>query len=196
MPVISLKPEEEKPKEKPQGVILGVVLLIVALAVIGVLWGGLYYYKTLVNSNVATLNADIDAVQEEMVKYKEARSMNTILKKQIENISSMLESHLCWSGFFTKLEEMTAKKVYFTNFVGDEENSSVSLEGRAESYTILGEQLAVFRDSDMVKSFEIQQARMVSEGGKNYVEFGARLNLVDNVFKCSVQSLNNQENNQ
>ncbi|GAG84094.1 unnamed protein product, partial [marine sediment metagenome] len=45
MPVISLKPEEAKPKEKTQGLVLGFILIIIVLVVLGIAWGGIYYFK-------------------------------------------------------------------------------------------------------------------------------------------------------
>lgn len=184
MPVISLKPKEDKPKERPHGLVLGVAVIVGALLVVGVLWGGFYYFRQYETKNVESHQEEITRIDGELERYKDVRSKNEVLTKQIENITSLLSNHICWSPFFAELEDLTVKKVYFTRFSGDEAAESLSLAGRAADYTTLGEQFAVFRESDTFDSFKISQAQYITEGNDNYVDFSATLDFSPDALLC------------
>ncbi len=184
MPVISLKPKEDKPKEQPHGLVLGVSAVVGAMLVVGVLWGGFYYYRQFETKNVASQQEEIVRINGELEKYEDVRSKNEVLAKQIENITSLLDNHICWSPFFAELDDLTVKKVYFTRFSGDEVAESLSLAGRAADYTTLGEQFAVFRESDTFKSFKISQAQYITEGNNSYVDFSATLDFSPDALLC------------
>ena len=184
MPVISLKPEEDKPKEQPHGLVLGVAAIVGAMRVVGILRGGFYYYRQFEIKNVAANQEEIVRINGELEKYDDVRSKNEVLAKQIENITSLLDNHICWSPFFAELEDLTVKELYFTRFSGDETAESLNLTGRAADYTTIGEQFAVFGNSDTFKSFRISQAQYITEGNDNYVDFSATLDFSTDVLLC------------
>ncbi len=110
---------------------------------------------------------------------------NNHTAQKITIVKRLMDNKIVWNKFFALLEKYTLDGVYFDSLVADTSGELV-LPGVAENYTVLAQQIAVFRDaSDFVKEVKISSAQLYSDvkAGVLGTSFQVRLTLQDNIFK-------------
>lgn len=103
-------------------------------------------------------------------------------KEEIDKFAPYLNNHILITKFFDFLEKNTHPRVYFTQMALKASHASVSLSGRADSFLSLGQQLMIFNESPMVKSFSISNISLSEERN---VMFNLTLSLDPSLFKKS-----------
>jgi hypothetical protein len=83
---------------------------------------------------------------------------------QLLNLKNVLDNHVTASPIFSFLEKNTNKKVFYTRLDFDAKQNVFTLEGAAESYDILAEQLEAFNQAPDVKRFLINESQL--SGGR------------------------------
>lgn len=129
--------------------ILNFISVIVFVAAISV-YGGAWFYRTTLNSSIASINADISKIQ------KELQGKDSIMKEMIrfdtklKTLGFLLDNHTSLQNLFKFLEEETMKNVRYSEFgysFGGNNTIDIRLAGEAESYSTIALQAQNFVDS-------------------------------------------------
>ncbi|MCJ7786741.1 hypothetical protein MUP06_00800 [Patescibacteria group bacterium] len=101
-------------------------------------------------------------------------------QEKIEVVASLLTSHQLSRNFFTRLEDLSCPKVFFSNLDLDVGKSQVSLSGQTESFEALGQQLLIFKKGEFIKDVNLTK---VSIGKEGEIEFTIELSFDPQIFK-------------
>ena len=98
---------------------------------------------------------------------------------QLVNLQNLLGNHIAASKAFPILERITSHKVYYRSVDLKIPERQLELDGIAESYEVLGEQLESFNQAAEMENSLVNQSQLVNQA----VQFKATLLLKDNVLK-------------
>jgi len=104
------------------------------------------------------------AQEEEVLAYQ----------KKIKDFGLLLESHSLPSKFFDFLEKTTHPRVWISQISLAPGESQVSLTGRAESFTALGQQIQILKNENLLKQVDLTK---ISLGEKGEIEFSLNLSF-------------------
>ncbi|HMB25791.1 MAG TPA: hypothetical protein VKP03_00050 [Patescibacteria group bacterium] len=104
---------------------------------------------------------EISQTQAKINSYDTGRMQAEKLKKRSDVLHVLVDNHLRWTAFLSKMERYTIENVYYTNMVVNKD-FSVNLQARAKTYADLATQLAVLQEADFVDSVEINSAGKVT----------------------------------
>lgn len=170
-----------KPKVK---IPLWVTILLAVDIIVLLALGGTYFY--FYQSSEKT-ESQIKEVEEKLVRTPEERSMEDNLAKisqRISNFKKVLKGHEKTSQLFPFLEGISHPNVWFTDFDFQSEKNLISLKGKASSFSVVGEQIEVLKNNDLVKEIKLEQLSMGEEGERGAeVSFALRLTFKPEVLK-------------
>jgi len=128
--------------------------------------------KTLQNIEdiISQKETSVKALKEKIFGYQE----------KIEVVASLLTSHQLSRNFFTRLEDLSCPKVFFSNLDLDVGKYQVSLSGQTESFEALGQQLLIFKKGEFIKDVNLTK---VSIGKEGEIEFSIELSFDPQMFK-------------
>jgi hypothetical protein len=126
----------------------GGVLFVVVLIYAGLRFG----YEPYLNSQVSSLNAQAQKVEQSVSPADEANLIT--FYSQITNIRLLIKNHIFFSRFLTWLEENTEANVYYTSMASTA-NGQVSLTGIGKTSADTLEQIAAFEASPDILSVAI-----------------------------------------
>ena len=98
---------------------------------------------------------------------------------QLANFNEILANHPLPSKLFPFLENITNRRVLYTNLDLQMKERKLSLEGAAASYGVLAEQLESYEQESAIESYTLNQSQF-SEG---VVRFKATLTLAEEILK-------------
>ena len=168
---INLIPKEYKKKGVALGVIFsktgGIVLMLLVLSLL--LSGGLFLLQKKIQKN-------LDEINQEIAKLESKRSgelENSIYDadKKMNLVENIFTSHIYWSKFLTKIEELVVSEVYFSeskfDIVGDQVD--VVFLGNSKTYTGLARQMVAFSEDPLVEKIDLTKTTLNEDGG---IDFG------------------------
>ena len=138
--------------------------------------GFAFGYHPYVNKLIAERDAEIEELAQTIPKEDQENFLT--FYSQLVNLKSILSRHPAGSRVFPYLESSTNQKVYFTRFDLDLRDKKATLDGVADSYDVLTEQLRVFEQSPEILSYTLGG---VSQTGDR-VAFGLTLILRSSLF--------------
>lgn len=151
---------------------------IMLLLAVGLAYAGLVYgYQPYLTSKIE----DVDKKTNELLAQVSIKDKEDFIKfySQTTNLKDILENHVFSSKIFTLLEKRTSQKVYYTDFDFNLTERKLSLSGLAESYSVLGEQLASFDEEPMIEKYNLENSRT----NENLVQFKIAVVLSPNLLK-------------
>ena len=98
---------------------------------------------------------------------------------QIQSLKNLLDKHVINSKILSLLEKNTNKKVFYNKLDLDVAQRSLNLDGIAESYQILAQQLEAFKQAPEVERFLINN----SQFNQGVVRFNLTVVLKSELFK-------------
>jgi Tfp pilus assembly protein PilN len=135
---------------------LGAFVLV--LAVFGIL-------TLLVGATESDLQATKAAIeQEQTVERRQLEAELTGYAKKITDFSKLLALHYDTRRFFAELEMNTHPRVWFSETKIDFDKLTVRLSGKAESFSALGQQLAIFEQSPFFRNMNLSAVSLSREG--------------------------------
>ena len=182
------KPEiEKKPFDLTKFLLyLAIIILIGSV--------GLYFlfdFVLIKNSSkiLAELETQLSLQMTDEAKSNEAKLIKW--RQKIEDFRILLDSHQNPSKVFPLLEKLTHPKVWFTDFSlnfrtqkteeGDEVvQPHFQLQGVAESFRVLGEQLLIFKKDENIKEIKLSNVYL---GEKGNVRFQFEITFNPEIFK-------------
>jgi hypothetical protein len=174
-----------EPKSKLQQ--LGLVVGIIAVLV-GLIYGYMMYRESIIEGDIQEIVNEIEGVEQELSNLGSVREDALVLKKQIDSVSQLLDTHIYWSQFLTYLERYTLSNVYYKDLAATKAGS-VSLSATAVDLATLANQYSILQSaSEFVESVTIDSAvsaqSNTGEGDdeNDAVDFNISLNINPDIF--------------
>lgn len=151
---------EVSPEKLPTGWPRRFLIFALALLVVSLLtYAGLSFgYRPYLQNQIAAADQAVNQLaasvpvsdQEKLVAFY----------SQILNLKSVLDNHIIASKILPFLERNTNRRVYYSRLDVDVNQRSLSLEGVAENYEILAQQLEAFNQAGEVERFLINESQL------------------------------------
>ena len=160
------------------------VIVALTIAVVGVAYLGIFWYKVTVNRQISELDAEIGQLESRIAARQADKEQANSLQQRLKLIGELLNSHRYWTELFTLLERNTIDDVYYTNFsmAGTEK---VVLTAIGKDYQSVARQIVAFQQvPDVVTAVEVNSAlaKLADDGSYQYVNFTINLTLDPAVF--------------
>ena len=142
-----------------------------------VVYVGLHFgYRPYINSQISEQDAAIAKIAETVPAEDQERFL--MFYSQLANLRDILNDHTAVTPLFSWFEKTTNQKVFFGGLTADPKTRAATLDGIADSYEVLSEQLQAFKQSPDVERYSIGQAQ--SADGR--ISFGVTLILKKDLF--------------
>lgn len=153
------------------------VALILFLGSIFVYFGLVFGYGPYLESQIKKADNEIQALTDTVSKEDQEKFIQ--FYSQLSNLKSLLDGHIFSSNIFPQLEKITNKKVYYSAVNIKIEGRVMELDGVADSYAVLGEQLEAFNQTKEISRYILNQ----SQAEEGVVRFKVTLYLNDSLIK-------------
>jgi len=153
------------------------VALIIFSAALLVYLGLIFGYQPYLRSQLQETDNQINQLLGTVSKEDQENFIR--FYSQLVNLKNLLDNHIESSKLFPLVEKITNKKIYYNNFNLRVPERELELEGRAESYAVLGEQLESFNQSEEIERYLLNQSQLSG----NLVQFKVTLKLKAGVLK-------------
>ena len=154
------------------------IFSLILLGAVGGSYAGLLLgYRPFLNNRIAEVQRSID----ELATSVPAEEQEDLLRfySQIVNLKTLLDNHISLAKFFPFLEQQANRRVSYDTVFLDTKNRELILEGIAESYAVLAEQLQALHQAPEAASYTLSQ----SQTAEGRVRFRIVVALVDNILK-------------
>lgn len=148
------------------------VSAIVVLAVVVLVYFGLFGYRIYLEQEMARLNLNLEELQSQRDPELEEDLANLIIG--IEALKQILNERIYSSRLFVMLEELTLPQIRFSGLNVDFKTGGLKLQTEASDYSTLAQQVFVFGQDERVKSAELFGAQL-EEGGRVKSEISLEL---------------------
>lgn len=153
------------------------VALIIFSSALLVYLGIIFGYQPYLRAQIQETDKQISQLLETV--SKEDQENFTRFYSQLVNLKNLLDNHIESSKLFPFLEKITNKKVSYNNLNLRVPERELELEGLAESYAALGEQLESLSQSEEIERYLLNQSQLSG----SLVQFKATLKLKSNLLK-------------
>lgn len=134
-------------------------------------------FDVFLDAKIKKADADLKKLEDEI--SKEQREDFLSFYSQINNIEALAQKKRNAPAFFSEvLEKNTLKKVFFNSVSVNLRSKEAKIDGVADSYTTLSQQLEVFRQAKEISRVNLESAAAAQgEKGDRRVVFSLRLNF-------------------
>lgn len=150
-----------------------VLLAISLITYVGILFG----YKPFLQNQIELKDKEINRLADTVSKTDQEQL--TKFYSQLLNLKSILDQHIVTNKILPFLEKNTNKSVFYTKLSAKAGDYSLTLEGFADSFEILAQQLEAFRQAKEVNRFIINESQLV----EGRVRFKLTAFLMPTMFK-------------
>jgi Tfp pilus assembly protein PilN len=150
------------------------VFLATVLGYVGILFG----YQPYLRNQIQQKTNEIEQLSETIPKADQDQFIN--FYSQLVNLKNILDSHVMASPLFSFLERTTHPRVYFANASMKFREGELELNGLAESYAAVTEQLEVFSQAPEIDRLLVSQAQL---GERNLVGFKVAIRFKKGALK-------------
>lgn len=176
-------PQQLIPKEKPRtapGVnsLFYIALLCLIAVFVFYFWFGLK--NSAKRETVEEVKSERTALFTQEEKTSEQELLQT--RQKINDFAKLITVHKFPSSFFETLEGFVHPKIQILNLTLNPEILTANLSGRAQSISVVGEQLVILQQNQLVEKVILTGPSLDEEGGVN---FGLILTLKPEVFTGS-----------
>jgi Tfp pilus assembly protein PilN len=150
------------------------VFLATFLSYAGIVFG----YQPYLRDQIQQKTNEIEQLSETIPKADQEQFIN--FYSQLVNLKNILDNRTLASPLFAFLERETHPRVYFANANMKFREGELELNGLAESYTAVTEQLAVLNQATEIDRFVVNQVQL---GENNLVGFKAAIRFKKDTLK-------------
>ena len=189
---VNLIPEglvNQKEQNFPRRLMRSGVLVVLTLAVVGLAYAGIIWYKVSIDRQIESVTAGVNQLEGQIAAIQADTERAGSLQQRLELIRDLLDRHQYWTKLFAVLEAYTIDDVYYTNFsmAGTEK---VVLTAVGKDYQSVARQLVAFQEAtDVITDVEINSALANLDDIGNYqdVNFTINLTLNPDVFRRPIR---------
>ena len=131
-------------------------------------------YSPYLNSQISKQDADIQKLSSSISEDQQKQILT--FYSQINNIQTVIKSRHIASTFFDFLEKNTLKSVSYKNVSIDYKSLDVKMDGTAQSFSQVAQQIDLFKQSPLVAGASIDNSKMNNDK-TNTVSFSIHLTL-------------------
>ncbi len=147
---------------------LGAILSSAALVLVLVLWGGMFFYKKSLVSQISDLKKQQSEVFN--AKDKELAAKIVDLDKGAALTQALLKNHIYSTHIFNKIASSTMPSVQWKSFDLSVPDSKVGLKGLASNYATLAKQLLALEEENF-SNMEVSNIAVDRAGGVSFMVF-------------------------
>ena len=167
------------------------IVLLISAGIIGGGYGALVWYENGIYDQAEQTTADIAQVNSKIIALRPEHKRALVFKYQADAIKSILDQHIYWTQFFSKLEKYTLPEVEYQSFAGTfapGSNPTFSISAATNSYDSLAKQILAFREAvdngDFISASVIESGNKVTDkdAGTESVQFTVQITSLEKVF--------------
>lgn len=184
-PSLIAKPRMEyarSPRRSESGRGLGILVFIATLflVLVGIAYGGIYYYRKNLEQSLDGLTRELSQLEEDL----DSKIIQEIARvdRGLRTARSLLAAHVYSSNLFLLLEEHTLADVYYTTFDYKFE-TGVGLSGKARDFITLHRQLEELRSLPLVTHLTLESIQLSKKEESPEIDFKINIALAENVFR-------------
>ncbi len=184
---VNLLADELLTKFKPRERLLALAgWALGAVGIVALAYAGLALANRSVTSQIETSRTELARVQAEITGLDQAVTHVAVTTKKIAAVRSLVERHIRWTQFFTKLEAYTLPEVFYgPTFTGNIQGV-LTLTASTDTYERVAQQYLVFQEAvrrgDFIKSFQISGATRTVENAGPQVTFSVTVQVLPATF--------------
>lgn len=161
----------EEPEKKWTSLVLICLIIVLLVA------GGLKIYEMSLLSNLASINKDLQALNEQ--ENSEAVKKVISLEEKIVNVKYLFDNHLYPSAMLQALETATLPIITLTSFNLETAKSDLTVEGYAPKWSDVASQIVAFNEKDLLVASVTKLAVEKDKG----VGFSLKINYKPTLIK-------------
>jgi lipopolysaccharide export LptBFGC system permease protein LptF len=175
----ALEQELKRPGSSSSGlpwrllIFMSIVFCTVAALYLGITLG----YEPYLNSQIRELDQEISQLTQSIDEEQQKKLIS--FYSQLVNINALLAEQAETSKFFAFLEKNTSGSVYYERADLSVTERSAKLDGVASSYSVLAQQVELFRRSSEVEGISLEN----SSAGESGIDFSLMLSLNPKIFE-------------
>lgn len=152
-----------------------VVSGLILITTVAIYFGIAVAFNSFLDAKLKKADADLKGLESEISEEQRIDFMG--FYSQINNIETLMGKQTSPAAFFAEvLEKNTLKKVFFNNLSVNLRAKEVKLDGVADSYATLAQQLEVLRQAKEVARVNLESAALVqADKDSQRVNFSLRL---------------------
>lgn len=182
---VNLVPEEMMASVSKQGRFVTLIFVaFISAIIVGLVYVGLSIYQSNIVTQTQTKQEEISDLDRQIQLLNEKKRAAIAFQSIIQQATTLLDTHIYWTKFFTGLEKYTVKTVAIRGMSADQAgHMTLTLSGA--DYRSVAQQLIAFEAADdFVQDVTINAATMASgtEGSGATVDFSATITLTSGVF--------------
>ncbi|MDO8496019.1 MAG: hypothetical protein Q7S43_01020 [bacterium] len=125
----------------------------------------------------ASLEKQVELINNQLVESERARDKKgeqnlKVLNERMNLVANILAEHIYWTKAFSLVESLLQGQVRFKSFSGITDDSKITVQGQATSYTVLAKQLAAFFTDRSIVDISLGKVSVSPDGT---VEFGLEI---------------------
>jgi hypothetical protein len=151
----------------------------IALMIVAIL--GYFVLNNILEKTLQTIEEKEDALAK--LKTPEEQNLEKEIlnyQKKIKDFSILIDQHLFPSNFFSLFEGLSHPKVWFSSIELQPKEARVSLSGQAENFSVLGQQLLIFKKEKRINDLKLTKVSLAEKGG---IKFDLDIFLSPEIFK-------------
>ena len=149
---------------------------------------GLFFYKNILTNQIADADKSIVAARAdfEPEKIQELIDANA----RIASVKDLLENHIVVSKVLVLMQDLTVRKMRFTelDYVNKNNDPTINITGEVQTYNALAEQQDVFLNNEFMKDPVFSDFNL-GDNGYLSVKFSSRLDPSLVSYKKMVESI-------
>lgn len=149
---------------------------------------GLFFYKNILTNQIAQADKSIVAARAdfEPEKIQELIDANA----RIASVKNLLENHIVVSKVLVLMQDLTVRKMRFTelDYVNKNNDPTINITGEVQTYNALAEQQNVFLNNEFMKEPVFSDFNL-GDNGYLLVKFSSRLDPSLVSYKKMVESI-------
>jgi len=169
------------PKETPRlpewlNILFYILIFIFVVSIISIF----ILNSSLSNSLEELSSLETTILQKESPENVSLEDKILLYKDKIRDFSYLVDQHLITSKVFGIVEGFCHPKVWFSNFELNSREGELSLNGKADDFKTLGQQLLILKDEESIISYTLKDA-LIGNDGK--IDFTILINLSPETLK-------------
>lgn len=130
---------------------------ILGLALVGSIYGGLIYWRSVVESRSQEIEKTVQAIDARIAERQKALAPIQDFQALAKAADKVLRNHTHWTQVLKLLEERALPEVQFGSLAGAE-TGTLSFDVRARDYTTLAKQIVALREDPRVRKVSVAAA--------------------------------------
>jgi len=163
IPKNSISQREDSFKKVKSFNLFSTIATLLFIATLGA-WGGLYFYKNVLNNDILKLKQDIADTREAF----EPQTINELISfsNSIKSTNQLLQNHVSVSTLFDSLQSITIRPIQFVEFSYSEIGGQVLVDivMRGISYAAFAQQSEIFKNQNFIISPKFSNFTLTDTG--------------------------------